>query len=248
MLKQVNSAVAKKMKIINTKEKFLKYEVYLKNKKWKLGYKNEKGVVEYIRNYSTQKEIAQEDANEKNKRIENDDFKEEFFQFDKAIDIYDDYVDEHYPRKEGEGKVAYEYRLEFEEPKKDSKFKKLIKEKENRGKEYFSEIIYRDAYNYFSKLASSSGKYLQIEAQSIIYNFCEYMPVEIKYFLCYIWEDDDKQKEELVQLIKEEIDNALSDLGYKYIGKTDVLKSKGYEVNAYRNIIYSDVYKKVKDK
>jgi len=233
------------MKTINTKEKFLKYEVYLKNKKWKLGYKNKKGVIEYIRNYST-KDDAQSDANYRNHKIANDDFKEEFFELDKSIDIYNDYIEENYLRKKGERNSTYLYRLE-EESKNNSKLKKLIEDKEKKGKKYFSEIIYKDAYNYFSKLASSSGKYLQIEAQSIIYNFCEYIPVEIKYFLCYIWEDDDKQKEELIQLIKKEMNNALSDLGYKYIGKTDVLKSKGYEVNAYRNIIYSDVYKKVKD-
>ena len=226
-------------------EKALKYEAYPKGKRWQLGYKNEKGVIEYVGNYST-KIDSQKAANYKNNEIANDGFKEEYFEVDKSIDIYNDYIGRNYLREKGEKDSAYLHRLE-EESKNNSKLKKLIEDKEKKGKEYFSEIIYRDAYNYFSKLALSSGKYLHIEAQSIIYNFCEYMPVEIKYFLCYIWEDDDKQKEELVQLIKEEMDNALSDLGYKYIGKTDVLKSKGYEVNAYRNMIYSDVYKKVKD-
>jgi len=52
---------------------------------------------------------------------------------------------------------------------------------------------------------------------------------------------------EIDKLIKEEVDNVLSDLGYKYIGRADVLKSKGYDVDTYGNMVYSDVYKKVKD-
>jgi len=230
-------------------EKSLRYEVYLKDKGWQLGYKNAKGVVEYIRDYSTQKETAQEDANYKNKRIENDDFKEEFFQFDKSIDIYDDYVDEHYPRKEGEGKVAYEYRLKEEEPKKDSKFKKLIEDKENKGKEYFSQIIYRDVYDYFSVSSSllKDDEYLQIEDPDVIYNFGEYIPDEIEDFLSSIWDDDDKQEDEIDKLIKKEVNNVLDDLGYEYLGRADVLKSEGYEVDTYDNMIYSNVYKKLKD-
>ena len=183
-------------------EKSLRYEAYSKGDKWQLRYKNAKGVVEYIRDYSTQKEDAQEAANYKNNKIANDDFKKAYFELDKSIDIYDDYVDEHYQREEGEGKVAYEYRLKEEEPKKDSKFKKLIEDKEKRGKEYFAEIIYRDAYNYFSTSSLYSDKYLQekylqIEDPAVIYNFGEYIPGEIEEFLDSIWEDDDEQKEEL---------------------------------------------------
>ena len=228
-------------------EKFLKYEVYLKNKRWRLGYKNEKGVIEYTGYYST-KNDAQKAANYKNNKIANDDFKEEYFEFDKSIDIYNDYIDEYYMQEEGERDSAYLYRLK-EESKKDSELKKLNKNKENKGKEYFSQIIYRDAYDYFSVSSSllSSDEYLQIEDPSIIYNFGEYIPGEIKEFLSSIWEDDDEQKEELDKLIKEEANNALEDLGYKYLGKADVLNTEGYEVDNYGNMFYSDVYKKDED-
>ena len=236
-------------KIINPKrfsKKSFKYEVYSKGNRWQLAYKNEKGVVEYIRDYSTQKEDAQKAANDKNKRIANEDFKEEFFEFDKSIDVYDDYVDEHYGQEEHESYLSYQNRLE-EEFKKDSKLRKLFKDKEEKGKEYFSQIIYRDACNYLnnSSLPSDESEYLQIEDPSIIYNFGEYIPGEIEEFLSSIWEDEDEQKEELDKLIKKEVDNALDDLGYEYLGRADVLKSEGYEVDDYGNMVYSDVYKKV---
>jgi len=243
--------VENEKKAINPKrfsKKSFKYEVYSKGNRWQLAYKNEKGVVEYTRDYSTQKEDAQKAANDKNKRIANEDFKEEYFQMDKSIDIYEDYVDEHYQRKEGERYFDYQYRLKEEEPKKDSKLKKLFEDIEEKGKEYSSEIIYRDAYDYFSNSLVGEGGYLQIEDPSVIYNFGEYTPGEIEEFLSYIWEDDDdKQEEELDKLIKKEVDNALEDLGYEYLGRADVLKSEGYEVDNYGDMFYSDVYKKVKD-
>ena len=125
--------------------------------------------------------------------------------------------------------------------------KKLIKDKEKKGKEYFSKIIYRDAYKYFSESPKSEGEYLQIEDPVVIYNFGEYIPGEIENFLSSIWDDDDKQEEEIDKLIEKEVDNALDDLGYKYLGRADVLRLRGYEVDTYGNMIYSDVYKKVKD-
>ena len=235
------------MKTINTKEKFLKYEVYLKNKRWRLGYKNEKGVIEYTGYYST-KNDAQSVANYKNNKIANDDFKEEWFELDKSIDAYDDYIDEYYRQEEGERDLAYLYRLK-EESKKDSELKKLFKDKEEKGKKYFSEIIYRDAYDYFSVSSSllSSDEYLQIDDPSVIYNFGEYIPGEIGEFLSCIWEDDDKQKEELDILIKKEVKNALEDLGYEYLGIADTLNSEGYKVDTYGNMFFSEVYKKVTD-
>ena len=125
--------------------------------------------------------------------------------------------------------------------------KKLSKSAlENRGKEYLSKIIYRDACNYFSSLIHNS-EYLQIEDPSIIYNFGKYIPSEIEEFLSSIWEDEDKQKQELDKLIKAEVNNALEDLGYEYLGIADVLKSEGYEVDNYGDMFYSEVYKKVKD-
>ena len=189
-------------KIINTKEKFLKYEVYSKNKRWRLGYKNEEGITEYTGYYST-KNDAQSVANYKNNKIANDDFKEEWFELDKCIDVYDDYIEEYYQQEEGERDLAYLYRLK-EESKKNKELKKLIKNKENRGKEYFSQIIYRDAYNYFSEasLPSEDDEYLQIEDASVIYNFCKYISYKIEYFLGSIWEDYKKQKEEIDKLIE----------------------------------------------
>ena len=230
------------------KAKSFNYEVYPKGKRWQLGYKNEKGIIEYTRDYST-KEDAQRIASYKNNEIANDDFKKEYFELEKSIDVYNDYIDEHYPQRENEVSAAYEYRLEFEEPEKDSEFKKLIKEKEDRGKEYFSQIIYRDAYDYFSVSSSllSSDEYLQIDDPSVIYNFGEYIPGEIKEFLSCIWEDDDKQKEELDILIKKEVKNALEDLGYEYLGIADTLNSEGYKVDTYGNMFFSEVYKKVED-
>ena len=233
------------MELIRFNEKVLKYEVYLKNKRWRLGYKNEVGITEYTGYYST-KNDAQSVANYKNNKIANDDFKEEWFELDKCIDVYDDYIEEYYQQEEGERDLAYLYRLK-EESKKNKELKKLIKNKENRGKEYFSQIIYRDAYKYFSESPLTFGRYLQIEDAFIIYKFCKYIPYKIEYFLGSIWEDYKKQKEEIDKLIEEEVDNALSDLGYEYIGRADVLRSKGYEVDTYDNMIYSDVYKKVKD-
>ena len=236
------------MKTINTKEKSLNYEAYSKGDKWQLGYKNAKGVVEYTRDYST-KDDAQKAADYKNKRIANEDFKEELFQLDKSIDIYDDYIDEYYPQKKDEIYFLYIYRLEEEEFKKDSKLKKLIEDKEKRGKEYFSQIIYRDIYDYFSVSSSllKDDEYLQIEDPDVIYNFGEYIPDEIEDFLSSIWDDDDKQEDEIDKLIKKEVNNVLDDLGYEYLGRADVLKSEGYEVDTYDNMIYSNVYKKLKD-
>ena len=43
------------------------------------------------------------------------------------------------------------------------------------------------------------------------------------------------------------MDNALDDLGYEYIGRADVLRSKGYKVDNYGDMFYSNIYKKVKD-
>ena len=134
----------------------------------------------------------------------------------------------------------------FEEPEKDNQFKNIIKAKENRGKEYFSKIIYRDACNYFSSLIHNS-EYLQIENPSIIYNFGKYIPSEIKEFLSSIWEDEDKQKKELNKLIKAEVNNALEDLGYCYLGIADVLNMEGYDVDTYGEMFYSEVYKKKKN-
>ena len=96
-------------------------------------------------------------------------------------------------------------------------------------------------------MPSDKSEYLQIEDPSVIYNFGEYIPGEIEEFLSYIWEDDDEQEEELDKLIKKEVDNALEDLGYEYLGRADVLRLRGYEVDTYGNMFYSDVYKKVKD-
>ena len=125
--------------------------------------------------------------------------------------------------------------------------KKLSKSAlENRGKEYLSKIIYRDACNYFSSLIHNS-EYLQIEDASIIYNFSKYIPFEIEEFLSSIWEDKDKQKEELNKLIKAEVNNALEDLGYEYLGIADVLNMEGYDVDTYGEMFYSEVYKKKKN-
>ena len=128
----------------------------------------------------------------------------------------------------------------------------LFRSKEKRGKEYFAEIIYRDAYNYFSTSSLYSEKYLQekylqIEDPAVIYNFGEYIPDEINDFLDSIWEDDDEQEEELDKLIKEEANNALEDLGYKYLGRADILRLRGYEVDDYGDIFFSEVYKKNKE-
>jgi len=125
--------------------------------------------------------------------------------------------------------------------------KKLSKSAlENRGKEYLSKIIYRDACNYFSSFLQTS-EYLQIEDPSIIYNFGKYIPSEIKEFLSSIWEDEDKQKQELEKLIKKQVNNTLEDLGYCYLGIADVLNMEGHSVDTYGEMFYSEVYKKKKN-